>query len=119
MNEEQLQALLKARAKVDIPADYPQKLLESLHERQRSVLLQKSLWRIAGERLGTYLSEHSLSTPAYALGLAAAFAVGMAAIMLLKPAVGGPAVAHQKGSSPAPFSPPVETQVVNFEKPLK
>ena len=119
MNEEQLRALLKARAKVELPADYPQKLLESLHERQRSVLLQKSLWRIAGERLGTYLSEHSLSTPAYALGLAAAFAVGLAAIMLLKPAAGGPVMAHQKGGALSPSSPPVETQAVNFEKPSK
>ena len=119
MNEEQLQSLLKARAKVEIPADYTQKLLESLHERQRSVLLQKSLWRIAGERLATYLSEHSLSTRAYALGLAAAFAIGLGAIMLLKPAAGGPAMAQQKGSAPSPLSAPVETQAVNFEKPPK
>jgi hypothetical protein len=119
MNEEQLRELLKARNKVEVPVDYPRQLLESLHERQRSVLLQKSLWRIAGERIGTYLSEHSLSTPAYALGLAAVFAVGLAAIVLLKPAAGGSFAAHQKGSPPSPVSPPVETQVVNFEKPTK
>lgn len=119
MNEEQLQNLLRARAKVDVPADYPEKLLESLHERQRAVLLQKPLWRIAAERLGTFLSEHSLSTPAYAVGLAAVFALGLAAIFLIKPATGGPAIARQKTAIPAPLSPPVETQTVSFEKPAK
>jgi hypothetical protein len=117
MNEEQLQKLLRARAKVDVPADYAEKLLESLHERQRAVLLQKPLWRIAAERLGTFLSEHSLSAPAYAVGLAAVFALGLAAISLIKPAAGGPAMARQKTSAPTPLSPPVETQTVSFEKP--
>jgi hypothetical protein len=119
MNEEQLQALLRARAKVEMPAEYPQKLLESLHERQRSVLLQKPLWRIACERLETFLSEHSLSTPAYALGVAAVLAVGLAAIALLKPAPSGSVMAHQKGGVPPSMSAPVETQAVNFEKPPK
>lgn len=119
MNEEQLQELLRARAKVKIPADYEQKLLESLHERQRSVLLQRSLWQIAVERLETYLSEHSLSTPGYVLGLAAAFAMGLAAIVLLKPAPGGPVMAQKKGGAPSTMSPPVETQAVNYEKPSK
>ena len=122
MNEEQIRELLRARNKVEMPANYSQQLLGALQERQRSVLLQKPLWRIAGERLGTFLSEHSLSAPAYALGLAAVFAIGLAAIALLKPSVGGPAVAHQKGSAGSanpPMSPPVETQVVNFENPPK
>jgi hypothetical protein len=118
MNEEQLQALLRARAKMQAPADYSQKLLQSLHERQRAVLLQKSLWRLAAERLNLRLSEHSLSTPTYALGLAAVFALGLAAIFLLKPSMGAPAMANQKGTA-SPMSPPVETQMVNFEKPAK
>lgn len=119
MNEEQLQTLLRSRAKVEAPEDYSQKLLQALHERQRAVLLQRSLWRIAGERLGTFLSEHSLSTPAYALGLAAAFALGLAAIFLVKPGSGGPAMARQPATAPASLSPPVETQQVNFEAPAK
>lgn len=118
MNEEQLQALLRARANVQTPADYSQKLLRSLHERQRAVLLQKSLWRLAAERLNLRLSEHSISTPAYALAMAAVFAVGLAAIFLLKPNMGAPAMANQKGTA-SPMSPPVETQMVNFEKPAK
>lgn len=119
MNEEQLQELLRARAKVKIPADYERKLLESLHERQRSVLLQKSLWRIACERLETHLSEHSLSTPGYVLGLAAAFVMGLAAIALLKPAPGGSVIAQKKEGAPSTMSPPVDTQAVNYEKPAK
>jgi hypothetical protein len=118
MNEEQLQALLRARANVQAPADYSQKLLQSLHERQRAVLLQKSLWRLAAERLNLRLSEHSISTPAYALGLAAVFAMGLAAIFLLKPGMGSQTIANQKGTA-SPMSPPVETQMVNFEKPVK
>ena len=115
MNEEQLQTLLRARAKIEAPVDYPKELLHSLHERQRAVLLQRSLWRIAAERFGTFVSEHSLSTPTYALGLAAAFALGLAAIFLLKPIPGGPAIAKQPSSAPPSMSAPVETQHVNFE----
>ena len=118
MNEDQLQALLRARAQVQAPADYSQKLLQSLQERQRAVLLQKSLWRIASERISLRLSEHSISTPAYALGMAAVFALGLAAIFLLKPSMGAPAMANQKGTA-SPLSPPVETLMVNFEKPAK
>jgi hypothetical protein len=115
MNEEQLQTLLRARAKIEAPADYSQKLLHSLQERQRAILLERSLWRIAAERLGTLVSEHSLSTPTYALALAAAFALGLAAISLLKPGPGGPSIAKQPAAAPSSLSAPVETQQVNFE----
>jgi hypothetical protein len=100
MNEDQLQALLKARAQVQAPADYSQKLLQSLQERQRAVLLQKSLWRIASERISLRLSEHSISTPAYALGMAAVFALGLAAIFLLKPSMERPPWQTRRGRPP-------------------
>ena len=120
MNQEQLQALLKARAEVKPPADYSEKLLRTLHERQRSILLQKSLWRLAVERLGTFLSEHSLSTPRYALGWAAIFAVGLAAILLLRPQSGSPPLARQPASAVAPMlQPPVDAQQVNFQSQPK
>ncbi len=133
MNEEQLQSLLRARAKIEVPADYSKKLLESLHQRQRSELLRGSLWRIASERLNTFLGEHSISTPAYALGLAAVFAMGVGAIFLLRPSTGAPALAQGAPNSPAlarkppvavdaPTSvvqEPVETQQVSFEKPAR
>lgn len=120
MNQEELQTLLKARARVELPADYSQKLLQALHEKQRSVLLQKSLWRIAGERFKTYWGEHSLSTPAFALGWAAIFAAGLAAILLFRPPGGAPPVARQPTvTSPTPIQPPVEALPVTFESAPK
>jgi len=119
MNQEQLQALLKARAEVKLPADYSQKLLQILHEKQRAVLLQKSLWRLAGERLSTFLGEHSLSTPKYALGWAAIFAAGLAAIILLRPQGGSPPLARQPSTGTLPTQQPVDAQPVNFENQNK
>ena len=119
MNQEQLQALLKARADIKPPADYSEKLLQSLHEKQRAVLLQKSLWRIEGERLSTFLGEHSLSTPRFALGWAAIFAAGLAAILLLRPQSGSPPLARQPSSAIAPMQPPVDAQPVNFQNQPK
>ena len=111
---------------------YQQSLLQSLGEKikQRS-LLSGSLWRIASDHLNTFLGEHSLSTPAYALGLAAVFAIGAGAIFLLRPSSGAPALEQGAPNSPAmnrkpsvavegPASvvqEPVETQQVSFEKP--
>ena len=119
MNQEQLQALLKARAEVTLPADYSEKLLRTLHEKQRAVLLQKSLWRIAGERLHTFLGEHSLSTPKYALSWAAIFAVGLAAILLLRPQGGSPPLARQPSAVTSPAQLPVDAQPVNFQNQTK
>ena len=119
MNQEQLQTLLRARAKVELPADYSQKLLHALHEKQRAVLLQKSLWRLAGERFKTYWGEHSISTPAFALGWAAIFAAGLAAILLFKPAGNSPTMVRQPATVSPTMQPPVEALPVTFENPPK
>jgi hypothetical protein len=121
MKQDQLQSLLKARAEVRMPSGYTERLLENLHNRQRAELLQRSLWRIASERLGTFLSEHSLSTPVYALSLAAVFLVCLGAIFLLRPAVNGPAITQQARSPvfskpPDAFQQPVDAQPVSYGK---
>jgi len=115
MNHEELQTLLRARARVDLPADYPQQLLRALHEKQRSELLQKSLWRLAGDRFKTYWSEHSVSTPVYALGWAAIFAIGLTTILLFKPAGNAPALTKDSPSAVSPMRPPVNATPVTFE----
>lgn len=119
MNQEQLKALLKARAEVKLPADYSQTLLQALHQKQRSVLLEKSLWKLAFERLRTYWGEHSLSTPAYALRWAAIFAVGLTAILLFRPAGNSPTMVRQTPNALSPLQPPVDALPVHFENPQK
>ena len=62
MSPEQIQHLLKQRGKVEMPEGYTERLLEQLRHRQRTELLRQSIWRIAADRISTFLSEHSLST---------------------------------------------------------
>ena len=119
MNHEQLKALLKARADVKLPADYSQNLLRALHEKQRAVLLQKPLWKLALERFRTFWSEHSLSTPAYALGWAAIFAAGLAAILLFKPVGESTTMVRQTAPALSPIQSPVDALPVHFENQQK
>ena len=63
MTPEQIRFLLKERAKDQEPDGYTEQLLRQLHQRQRTELLNQSVWRIGMERISTFLSEHSLSTP--------------------------------------------------------
>ena len=86
MTQEQIKSLLKERAQTPMPADYPQRLVEQLHQRQREDLLHRSLWRIAADRWGTFLGEHSVTTPVYLLSLAALFAIGLGVILWMSPA---------------------------------
>lgn len=118
MNPEQIQLLLKQRGKVEMPKGYTEGLLRELQHRQRTELLRQSIWRIAADRLSTFLSEHSLSTPRYALALAALVALCLGVMTLLKPVAGGAAVAKQDKSSRSdePFRQRVEAQQVSFEK---
>ena len=118
MNPDQIRALLRERADTQMPRDYPDRLLQNLRERQRADLLKQPAWRIGFERLGTLLSEHSLSTPRYVLGLAALVAVCVGIIALLKPNGGAGVVAKQE-KAPKPeeiFRQRVETRHVSYEK---
>ena len=130
MNHEELHSLLRERARVEMPADYTRSLLNALHQRQRSELLQRSLWRIAAERVQTFWSAHSMSTPVYILAVAALLAVSLAVVALLKPAVDPSAMARlgpvwatpngfpqdpgQAGGGQDSSRPALETQQVSF-----
>jgi hypothetical protein len=114
MSPEQIQSLLRERAGTEMPQDYEARLIQDLRERQRAELLRQPAWRIAIERLGTFLSEHSLSTPRYALCLATLVAV----IALLKPSGATGVMAKQERAPKADevFREGVEARHVSYEK---
>ena len=118
MSPEQIQLLLRQRGKPEMPEDYTEQLLKQLHHRQRSELLHQSVWRIAADRISTFLSEHSLSTPKYALALAALVGLCLGVITLLKPVPGGAAMAKQDRAlkTEDPLRQRVEAKQVSFEK---
>jgi hypothetical protein len=118
MSPEQIQSLLRERAGAQMPQNYEEKLIQELRDRQRAEFLRQPAWRIAAERLGTFLSEHSLSTPRYALCLAALVAVCVGVIALLKPNAGSGVMAKQERNPRAEeaFRPGVEARHVSYEK---
>jgi len=83
MTEEQLSALLRIKRFEQPPPQYFDQLLKDLHQRQRTELLRRSLWKIAAERVQTFFSEHSMGHLAYAGALASVLIVGVASIGLL------------------------------------
>lgn len=85
MTEEQLTALLRIKRFEQPPPQYFERLLESVHRRQREELLQRPLWRIAIERVQTFFSEHSMGNVSYAGAMAAALVVGAGAIAVMLP----------------------------------
>ena len=85
MTEEQLTALLRIKRFEQPPPQYFDRLLENVHRRQREELLQRSLWRIAVERVQTFFSEHSMGNLSYAGAMAAALVVGAGAIAVMTP----------------------------------
>lgn len=118
MNPEQIRALLRERAQAQMPRDYPEELIESLRDRQRAEFLRQPAWRLGFERLSTLMSEHSLSTPRYALCLAALVAICVGIIALLKPNGGAGVIAKQE-KTPKPeevLRQGVEARHVSYEK---
>jgi hypothetical protein len=85
MTEEQLSALLRLKRFEQPPPQYFDRLLENVHRRQRTELLQRPLWRIAVERVQTFFSEHSMGNVSYAGAMAAALVVGVGAILVATP----------------------------------
>ena len=85
MTEEQLTALLRIKRFEQPPPQYFDRLLEGIHRRQREELLQRSLWRIAVERVQTFFSEHSMGGASYASAMAAALVIGAGAIAMMTP----------------------------------
>lgn len=83
MTDEQLSALLRIKRYEKPPPGYFDRLLQDVHRRQRSELLQRPLWQIAAERVRVFFSEHSMGNLTYAGSMAAVLVVGVAAIGLL------------------------------------
>lgn len=80
MTDEQLRALLRLKRYEQPPPGYFDRLLQDVHRRQRSELLQRPLWKIAWERVRTYFGEPALGNVGYAGALAVVVlaAVGIA-----------------------------------------
>jgi hypothetical protein len=85
MTEEQLTALLRLKRYEQPPPEYFDRLLQSVHRRQRTELLQRPLWKIAAERMQTFFSEHSMGHISYAGALAVALVGGITVIGLMTP----------------------------------
>jgi hypothetical protein len=131
MTEDQLKDLLRERAELfKAPENYSHDLLRALHLRQRTEILKQPLWRIAWERLTTFLGEHSLSTPTYIAALATITIVGLISIVTLgstsKPlsaeliAKNREIESQKAAQKKAPSDPQkgnLETLPVKFEKP--
>ena len=83
MTDEQLSALLRLKRYEQPAPQYFDRLLENIHRRQRSELLQRPLWKIATERLQTFFSEHSMGHLSYASALASVLVVGLAGIGIM------------------------------------
>jgi hypothetical protein len=137
MTEETIRSLLRQRAGGEMPPGYRESLLQRLHQRQRAEMLQRSVLRIAVDRIGTFWGEHSTSTGTYAFSLAALVAVGAGVIFFFKPYFSGdysqpagaglavtgmrsklpksvPGVRPAAGESAPARVSPVETQQVSF-----
>lgn len=85
MTDEQLTALLRMKRYEQPPAQYFDRLLQDIHRRQRTELLQLPLWKIAIERVQTFFSEHSMGHLSYAGALATVLVIGVATIGLITP----------------------------------
>ena len=137
MTEEKIRSMLRQRAGGEMPPGYTGQLLERLHQRQRREMLQRSLWQLAVDRIGTFWGEHSTGPAAYGFSLAALLAVGAGVIWFFQPQFSGHglpagptelAATHtdSKAKKPAPAADreasenaasrlaPVETQPVSF-----
>jgi hypothetical protein len=86
MTEEQLCALLRLKRFEQPPPQYFEELLRDIHQRQRSELLRRPLWRIAVDRVQTAFSEHSMGGLSYAGAMTAALVLGLGGIFFLTPA---------------------------------
>jgi hypothetical protein len=88
MTEEQLTKLLRLKRYEQPPPEYFARLLQDVHRRQRTELLQRPLWKIAVERMQTFFSEHSMGHVSYAGALAVVLVGGMTVIRLMTPSAG-------------------------------
>lgn len=84
-NETEIQRLLRLKRYEQPPPEYFQSFLQDFQRRQRSELLRQPLWRIAADRVGAFLSEHSMPRYAYGMATSIVLAAGVfAGAMIVK-----------------------------------
>jgi hypothetical protein len=118
MTEEQLTALLRLKRFEQPPPEYFERLLQNVHRRQRSELLQRPLWKIAVERVQTFFSEHSMGGFSYATAMASALVVGVGTIVVMTS--GGIKVTDNSGAVAAvaaPAQPEVKSSLFDQSGP--
>jgi hypothetical protein len=76
--QQKLSALLRLKRYEQPPPGYFDKLLQDVHRRQRSDLLQRPAWKLLLERVQTFFSEHSMGYGAYAGAATAVVVAGLA-----------------------------------------
>lgn len=108
MTEDQLSSLLRTIKRHEVPPPgYFDGLLRDIHQRQRTELLRRPLWRIAMDRMQTFFGEHSMSPLTYAGAMASVLVAGIAAIGLVTPSAPQPGHTDLAIVSPAVPSSPV------------
>ncbi len=109
--DQQIRALLRLKRAEQPPAGYYEKLLQDIHRRQRSELLQRPLWAIALERFQTFFSEHSMGSVSYAGAMAVVALAGLLAI-------NGVSKSNHAGTMVA-SAPPAVGQAIATEEPAE
>src|SRR5215203_5707179 len=117
MTEEQLSALLRLKRHEQPPPGYFDDLLRAVQRRQREVLLQRPLWRIALERLQCFFGEGTLAPVSYAGVLAAVAIAGVFTIRSMDPG----ALATSQGGLAVTATRPAESdeRVLTLEQRQK
>jgi hypothetical protein len=85
MHDPRISALLRLKRHEQPPAGYFDQLLREVHQRQRTELLRRPLWKIAAERVQVFFSEHSMGSLSYAGAMATVLVVGVTAIKVMTP----------------------------------
>lgn len=85
MHDPRISALLRLKRHEQPPPGYFDRLLEEVHRRQRTELLQRPLWKIALERTQVFFSEHSMGSLSFAGAMAVLLAVGVGVIGVVTP----------------------------------
>lgn len=85
MTEEQLSALLRLKRYEKPPEGYFEQLLEDIHRRQRAELLQRSVWRIAIDRVQAFFAQPAVGTWGYAGAVATVLVGGVFTLLQMQP----------------------------------
>jgi hypothetical protein len=99
--QQQLSALLRLKRYEQPPAGYFEKLVQDVHRRQRADMLRRPAWKLALERVQTFLSEHNLGYGSYVGAIAALVILGVAMVAISLPRKEGTTMAAASAASSA------------------